>query len=94
MGDQPVVRVLWHSNDGGRTWTECEVKARSPLSGGVAHPPDGWWTDGYDTLVELLGEALSGVVEFDLAIIGGKDEDDLMAQIQPYIGPNTKMLNA
>lgn len=47
---QPVVRILWHSTDGGRTWRECEVLARSPLSGGVSHPTDGWWDDGCGNL--------------------------------------------
>lgn len=45
--DRPVVRVLWHSTDRGRTWQPVDILARSPLSGGVTHAPDGWWDDGY-----------------------------------------------
>lgn len=47
---QPVVRVLWRSTNGGRTWEPVDVLARSPLSGGVSHDPDGWWDDGYGNL--------------------------------------------
>lgn len=47
MPNQHVARILWHSNDGGRTWKEVEVLARSPLSGGVSHTEDSWWEDGY-----------------------------------------------
>lgn len=43
---RPVVRVLWRSTDGGRTWTKCDVLAGSPLSAGVSHAPDSWWEDG------------------------------------------------
>lgn len=45
-----VVRTLWHSTDAGQTWQEVDVLAGSPLSGGVAHRPDGWFDDGWGNL--------------------------------------------
>lgn len=60
-----VVRVLWHSSDGGRTWRPVDVLAGSPLSGGVSHQPDSWWSDGWGNCYRNAPPAAASGTEGD-----------------------------